>query len=42
MNHNNGNAIIAAAVEKVADMSPQQTDCAWLETVTEETAPHIK
>ena len=42
MNHDNGNAIIAAAIEQAVEMSPQQTDGEWLEVVTDDAAPHIK
>ena len=34
--------IIETAVEKTAEMNPQQTDGEWLEVVTVEAAPYIK
>ena len=42
MKYNNGYEIIAAAIEKVAEMSPQQTDGEWLEIITAKAAPHIR
>ena len=34
--------IIAAAINKAAEMNPQETDGEWLEVVTVEAGPHIK
>ena len=42
MQDDNGRAIIETAIEKTAEMNPQQTDGEWLEVVTFEAAPHIK
>ena len=42
MQNDNGHAIIETAIEKTAEMNPQQTDGEWLEVVTVEAAPYIK
>ena len=42
MQNDNGHAIIETAIEKTAEMNPQQTDGEWLEVVTAEAAPYIK
>ena len=38
----NPQGIIETAVEKTAEMNPQQTDGTWLEVVTVESSPYIK
>ncbi|MCY4653826.1 MAG: DEAD/DEAH box helicase family protein [Dehalococcoidia bacterium] len=37
-----GRNIIATAIEKTAEMNPQDTDGTWLEVVTEESGPYIR
>ena len=42
MQHDNERATIEAAIEKAAEMNPQETDGDWLEVVTVEAAPYIR
>ncbi len=42
MQDHNAKAIIEAAIAKVEEMNPQQTDGKWLEVVTTESGPYIK
>ena len=42
MSNDNERATIEAAIKKVAEMNPQETDGVWLEVVTVESGPYIK
>ena len=42
MTSDNAQTIIETAIEKAAEMNPQDTDGKWLEVVTVESAPYIK